>query len=62
MRGAWRPKLIHVAAVLAGALIFMLAFIYTGDSDLLFAVGTGLGGSFLFYIAARWGLCGAGER
>lgn len=42
----------HALAVLAGIAVFGLVFTYTGDSDLLFALGSGLGGTLLFYFLA----------
>ena len=42
----------HIAAITAGLSVFAFIFTYTGDADLLYAVGTGLGVSLLVYLGA----------
>ena len=46
---AWLWMARHYAALLVGLAAFMLVYLYTGDADLLFAVGSGLGASVLLY-------------
>lgn len=43
----------HALAVAAGVFVFALAFMYTGASDLLYALGSGLGAAVFFYITAH---------
>jgi hypothetical protein len=57
---ASRQRLLHLAAALVGLAVFALVYRYSGDSDLLFAVTGGMGGSLLTYLAARLGA--PGER
>ncbi len=52
-RRAWRPQLQHLAAVIVGMVIFALVFIYTGDSDVLIAASSGMGGILLVYLLAQ---------
>jgi hypothetical protein len=54
----WRVPVLHTAAIVASLLVFALAFTYTGDADLLFAVGSGLGAAIAVYLGAH--LAGAG--
>jgi hypothetical protein len=50
---AWRWRLEHNLALIAGVATFMLVYLYTGDADLLFAVGSGLAaGAFIFVTAS----------
>jgi uncharacterized membrane protein len=43
----------HVLAVLAGMVCFAVVFMYTGDSDLLIAISSGLVVSAASYLAAN---------
>ena len=52
-RRAWRPQLQHMAAAAVGIVIFALVFIYTGDSDLLVSLTSGMGGMLLVYLLAQ---------
>ena len=47
---AWRLR--HVIAVIAGAICFAVVYVYTGDSDLLVAVASGLAMAAISYPAA----------
>lgn len=42
----------HVIAVLAGLICFALVFAYTGDSEVLVAISSGLAASAASYLAA----------
>jgi hypothetical protein len=52
-RRAWRPQLQHMAAAVVGIVIFALVFTYTGDSDLLIALTSGMGGILMVYLLAQ---------
>lgn len=52
-RSSWRGALLHTAAVAATLLVFAIVFTYTGDADLLFAIGGGLGTGLLVYLTAH---------
>jgi len=43
----------HIAAV-AALVVFMLVYLATGDADLFYAVGSGLGACLAFYFSVRW--------
>jgi peptidoglycan/LPS O-acetylase OafA/YrhL len=56
-----RPRsasVLHTAAIVASLLVFALIFTYTGDADLFFAVGSGLGAAIVIYLGAH--LAGGG--
>jgi hypothetical protein len=57
IRPAWLGAALHVAAVTAGLLVFALVFTYTGDADLLFAIGGGVGTGLIVSLAARLSRC-----
>lgn len=60
--GAGRqPKALHAAAVAVAITVFSLVFIYTGDSDLLFAAASGMSGGLMIYLAAHLRSAGRGE-
>jgi hypothetical protein len=48
-----RWKVEHTLSLTAAVLAFMLVFTITGDADLLFAIGTGLGAAVVIYITAQ---------
>ena len=50
---SWRAATLHTAAIIAGVLVFAVVFTYTGDADLLFAIGGGLGTGLLIYLTAH---------
>ncbi|HKQ45785.1 MAG TPA: hypothetical protein VJS47_10355 [Rhizomicrobium sp.] len=52
-RPVWQSARQHVAAAAFGMAIFGLVFVYTGDSDMLAAVISGLEGSLLIYLLAQ---------
>ncbi len=43
----------HLLAVAAGLLVGMLVFFYTGDSDLIFALGSGVTAICLVYLVGH---------
>ena len=45
--------MLHTAAIIAAAAVFAIIFTYTGDADLLFAIGGGLGTGLLIYLTAH---------
>jgi hypothetical protein len=45
----------HLFAALAGVICFALVFIYSGDSDFLFAITSGLAASAISFLAANIG-------
>jgi len=56
VKGKRRAKKInvrHILAVLAGAICFAVAFMYTGDADLLFAISSGLIAGAVSLLAAN---------
>jgi hypothetical protein len=50
-----RQRLLHLAAAVVGLAMFALVYRYSGDSDLLMAATSGMGGSVLIYMLARLG-------
>ena len=52
-RRAKRPDIRHVLAVLAGVACFAIVYLYTGDSDLLFAISSGLAVGALSYVTTN---------
>ena len=50
---AWRTTTLHTAAIVAGLIVFAVVFTYTGDADLLFAIGGGLSTGLLIYLTAH---------
>ena len=50
---AWSATARHTAAVMAGLIVFAVIFTYTGDADLLYAIGSGIGSALLVYLAAH---------
>jgi len=48
-----RAAALHAAALLAAIAVFAVIFTYTGDADLLFAIGGGLGTGLLIYLTAH---------
>ena len=59
MSAASRMKLRHLAGTAAGLAMFALVFVYTGDADLLTAIGCGIGTALVFYFWAHLGDTGA---
>lgn len=47
-----RLDLRHALSALAALLVFALVYILTGDSDLMFAISSGLGAGVLFFLGA----------
>ena len=52
-RGAKRLDIRHVLAVLGGVACFAIVYRYTGDSDFLFAISSGLAVGALSYVATN---------
>ncbi|HJT41942.1 MAG TPA: hypothetical protein VJ750_00420 [Rhizomicrobium sp.] len=52
-RPVWQSARQHLAAAAFGMAIFGLVFVYTGDSDMLVAIISGLEGSLLIYLLAQ---------
>lgn len=53
---AWHQRLLaaeHIAALVVAFAICAIVVRYTGDTDLLLAIGSGVGGGALAYLAAR---------
>ena len=50
-RPAKRLNIRHVLAVLAGVACFAIVYLYTGDSDFLFAISSGLAVGAVSYLA-----------
>ena len=48
-----RAAALHAAALLTAIVVFAVIFTYTGDADLLFAIGGGLGTGLLIYLTAH---------
>jgi hypothetical protein len=46
------PNFRHILAVLAGVIVCVLVFSYSGDADLFIALSSGLGAVCLVYLAA----------
>ncbi len=57
-----RAALLHTAAVIAAVVVFAIIFTYTGDADLLFAIGGGLGTGLLIYLTVHLFHDPAGEK
>ena len=52
-RRVWSATARHTAAVMVGLIVFSVVFTYTGDADLLFAVGSGIASGLLVYLAVH---------
>jgi hypothetical protein len=46
----------HVLAALVGVVCFALVFTYSGDSDFLFAISSGLAASAISFLTANFAL------
>ncbi len=57
-----RAALLHTAALIAAVVVFAIIFTYTGDADLLFAIGGGLGTGLLIYLTVHLFRDPAGEK
>jgi hypothetical protein len=61
-QASWRAATLHTAAIVTGLLVFAVIFTYTGDADLLFAIGGGLGTGLLIYLTVHIFRDPAGEK
>ncbi|MBN9587720.1 MAG: hypothetical protein J0G99_01825 [Alphaproteobacteria bacterium] len=53
MKTPARRALQHALAITAGVLCFALVFMYTGEADLLYALGSGLGATIFIYASSH---------